>query len=83
MPDNSVKIPKQISFSSLKRRLKKLDIYWHKRKGKGGHGSFVGLDKQGNNQSYPLPSDQHREVRKTYLRGLLRRFGLDPSDVFY
>jgi hypothetical protein len=75
-------IPKSTSFSSLKRRLKRHQIYWHPRKGKGGHGSFVGLDRDGSKHSFPLPSSQHREVRKVYLKGLCRRFQLSENQLF-
>lgn len=81
MPGDSVIIPKTVRFSSLKRHLKKYQIYWEPRKGKGGHGSFVGPDKDGNKQSFPLPSNQHKEVRKTYLKALCRRFQLDVSQL--
>ena len=82
MSGNHIVIPKSISFSPLKRQLKKYEIYWRPRKGKGGHGSFVGPDRNGNIQSFPLPSSQHKEIRKIYLKGLCRRFQLDASELF-
>lgn len=79
---DGIKFPKVISFSSLRRRLKKHRIYWVPRKGKGGHGGFVDPDKQNRKQAYPLPSSQQKEVRKVYLKPLCRRFGLTPKELF-
>lgn len=74
-------IPKNYSFRKLRTNLKIFGIGWHVRKGKGGHGSFVGLDKYGSKQSYSLPKSQHREVRHTYLKGLCRRFGFADNET--
>jgi len=63
-------IPKSFPFRKLTAHLKIYGILWYPRKGKGGHGSFVGKDVNGSVQSYPLPSDQKREVRKSYLKKL-------------
>ena len=81
MSDDAVVYPKLFKFSVLKRRLKKHHIYWRLRKGKGGHGSFVGPAADGEIQSYPLPTSQHREVRKVYLKGLCRRFELTNLQI--
>ncbi|MBA7556114.1 hypothetical protein ES705_48812 [subsurface metagenome] len=82
MSGNGVIVPKSFPFSSLKRRLKRYQIYWVPRKGKGGHGGFVGPDRNGNKQSFPLPSSQHKEVHRIYLKGLCRRFQLGVKQLF-
>ena len=73
-------IPKQISFRQLRTNLRKLGIVWKKRKGKGGHGSFVGPDNDSNNQAYSIPSSQRKEVRKPYLKKLCDRFGFTEEE---
>jgi len=82
MSGDSVDIPRFTPFRTLERRLKRLQIYWRPRKGKGGHGSFVGPDKAGRTQAFSLPSSQHRQVAKAYVVGLMRRFGLTVTDLF-
>ena len=74
-------IPKSYPFRKLTTRLKNYGILWHKRKGKGGHGSFVGKDNSGLIQSYSLPSDQKREVRKSYLKKLCERFVFTDAQI--
>jgi len=72
---------KHISFPSLKRHLKQHEIYWEKRKGKGGHGAFVGPDQNKNKQAFSLPTSQHRQVQREYVSSLCRRFGLDINEL--
>lgn len=73
-------IPKLYSFRKLKRKAEQQGISWIPRKGKGGHGSFEGSDNFGNIHTYPLPGAQHKkEVTRIYLKGFLRRFGLNED----
>jgi len=81
MSDARVIIPRIFKFTVLKRRLKRHGIYWLARKGKGGHGSFVGADKDGEQQAFSLPTSQHREVRRTYLKALCRRFDFTNQQI--
>jgi hypothetical protein len=75
-----MKVPNVYPINKLKNILKNYGIYWDASRGKGGHGAFRGKDVNGNYRLYPLPSGQHKtEVTGTYIRGLLRRFGLDES----
>jgi len=75
-------VPRLYSVRKLKKILSKHNITWQEHRGKGGHGLFQGPDTNGKIQSYPLPSAQHKkEVSGSYLRGLLRRFGLS-EDIF-
>ncbi len=73
-------VPKLYPIRELKKRAKKRDILWIKSQGKGGHGVFEGPDTYGDIRKYPLPSEQHKkEITRTYLKGFLRRFGLDED----
>jgi len=74
-------IPKNFPFRKLTTRLKTYDIVWCPKKGKGGHGSFVGKDNNGSIHSYPLPSDQKKEVRKSYLKKLCERFTFTNTQI--
>ena len=74
-------IPKTFSFRKLTARLKTYGILWHPRKGKGGHGSFVGKDINGSVHSYPLPSGQKKEVRRSYLKKLCQRFTFTNEQI--
>ena len=69
--------PRVYPIRKLKKNLKQYEIIWVPHRGKGGHGVFQGPDTMGKIRLYPLPSAQHKkEVTGTYLRSLLRRFGL-------
>ncbi len=69
-----MRVPKLYSIRNLKKKAKKYEIVWFP---SGRHGKFKGPDIHGKEQSYPLPSAQHKkEVTGTYLRGFLNRFGL-------
>ncbi len=70
--DDCVKIPNVYQFSRIRRRPKKLKIYWVPSRGKGGHGCFVGPDKKGNIQSDPIGSKDQREIRRIYLQAFFR-----------
>ena len=73
-------VPRLYSFRKLKQKAQKINIEWIPCRGKGGHGIFKGKDINGHIRSYPLPSSQHkREITSTYLKGFLRRFGLDED----
>ncbi len=69
-------------FNTVAKVLSSYGIVWEKSRGKGSHGAFVGNDKDGNSQSFPLPRSQHKDVHKHYLKELCRRFQLDPNDAF-
>lgn len=66
----------RIKFRLVRKKLAELEIYWLPNKGKGSHGSFVGPDQEGNQQTFPLPRHQQSEINYDYLNGLRRRFGL-------
>jgi len=73
-------VPRVYPIRKLKKKLKQYGIIWVSHRGKGGHGIFQGQDTNGEIQSYPLPSAEHKkEVTGNYLRGLLRRFGLNEN----
>jgi hypothetical protein len=74
--------PKLYPFRELTKKLKAWNIEWDKAKGKGSHGGFVGPDKHGRIQAFPIPDSDQREVRKSYLKGLCRRFELTADDLF-
>lgn len=76
-------VPRTYPARKLKKILKKHGIDWIGKGGKGGHGIFQGKDVNGDVQKYPLPSGQHKkEVTRTYLHGLLRRFGLNEQILY-
>lgn len=75
-------IPSVYPFRKLEKLLKDRSIVWEPDKGKGGHGSFVGPDKSGKIQAYPLGRTQAKEVTREYLKGLCRRFELNPDSLF-
>ncbi len=74
-------IPRKISHSSLKRHLRKVGIEWQRGKGKGSHGSFVGFDAKGKKQSFTIPISNGKEVWRTYLKGLIHRFGFTDKQI--
>jgi hypothetical protein len=75
-----MRVPNTYPISKLKKRLQNHGIYLDISRGKGGHGSFRGNDTNGNYQLYPLPAAQiKKEVTGNYIRGLLRRFGLNAT----
>jgi hypothetical protein len=75
-----MRVPNVYPLKKLINILKNHGIYLDVSRGKGGHGSFRGNDINGNYQLYPLPAAQmKKEVTGNYIRGLLRRFGLDES----
>ena len=76
-------VPKLYPIRELKKRARQRGILWIKSKGKGGHGAFQGPDINGDIQTYPLPSRQHKkEVTRTYVKGFLRRFGLGEDFLY-
>lgn len=69
-----MRAPKLYPIRKLKKKARERGIEWFP---SGPHGKFKGPDIYGEEQTYPLPSAQHKkEVTGTYLRGFLRRFGL-------
>ena len=64
-------------FHKVKRNAKKArGIQWHKRKGKGSHGSLVGPDKEGCIHSFAVPIDQQSEIEDSYLKAISLRFNI-------
>ena len=74
--------PKLYPFRELTKRLKALNIEWDDDKGKGSHGGFVGPDKHGRIQAFPIPKGERKETRKSYLKSLCRRFELTADELF-
>jgi len=73
-------IPKTYPIRKLCELLEPHGIILNRSLGKGGHGAFTGKDRDGNIQKFPLPSSMHKkEITGTYIRTLLRRFGLDEK----
>jgi len=70
-------VPKVYPIRKLLQKAKQRGIEWFSG---GKHGKFKGPDSSGRIQAYPLPSVQHKkEVSDVYLKGFLRRFGLDET----
>jgi len=71
-------IPNPYDFSLLKNKFNKLGISWDPRKGKGGHGTFIGLDQNGEKQAYPIPGikNEQGQVGADYLKNAREQFGL-------
>jgi hypothetical protein len=70
-------VPKVYPIRKLLQKAKQRGIGWFSG---GKHGKFKGPDSSGRIQAYPLPSVQHKkEVSDVYLKGFLRRFGLDET----
>jgi hypothetical protein len=70
-------IPKVYPIRKLQQKAKERGIEWFSG---GKHGKFKGPDSSGRIQAYPLPSAQHKkEISSNYLKGFLRRFGLDET----
>ena len=76
-----MKIPNQYKFRKLRKALKQKGIEWHQAKGKGSHGAFVGLV-NGKSVVYTLPDSEQKEVKKIYLRDLIRRFEIKDKNLF-
>ena len=74
-------IPNPYSFELLEDKLSDLGIIWDKRKGKGSHGAFRGLDLSGRKQSFTIPHTQQKEVKKQMLNKLRDRFQLNGSNL--
>ena len=70
-------VPKVYPIRKLQQKAHQRGIEWFP---EGRHGKFKGPDSSGRIQAYPLPSAQHKkEISGVYLKGFLRRFGLDES----
>ena len=69
------------SFRHVKKIIKELDILWHPARGKGSHGSFIGLNQKTKaRNTFPLPRNQQHEINIDYFRALRRRFGLNDKE---
>jgi hypothetical protein len=70
-----------VNFRHLVRLLRKYEIQWDPRVGKGSHGAFVGLTKKTQiRRVFALPRKQQKETDKKYLRALRRVFELTSGD---
>ena len=78
-------IPDPYEFRLLKAKLSDLGIIWDRSRGKGSHGVFMGEDMSGRPQCFPIPRNQQKQVHKSVLNKLRRRFQLDGSrwDAFF
>ncbi len=71
-----------VKFRKLKRILNKnYNILWDQDKGKGSHGSFVGLSRKSRTrETYPIPHKHQQDVPNVYVNALRRAFELTEKD---